>query len=52
MFDQKITGNKFLLFTVAGLLGAVLLSGCGHRGDLYLPDTETTQTAKQKKKAS
>jgi predicted small lipoprotein YifL len=50
MFDSQITGNKFLLFIVAGLLGAMLLSGCGHRGDLTLPDT--TDTAKQKKKAS
>ena len=50
MFDSQITGNKFLLFIVTGLLGAMLLSGCGHRGDLYLPDT--TETAKQKKKAS
>ncbi len=50
MFPQQVTGNKFLLLIVAGLLGAMLLSGCGHRGDLYLPDT--TETAKQKKKAS
>jgi predicted small lipoprotein YifL len=50
MFHSQVTGNKFLLFIVAVLLGAMLLSGCGHRGDLYLPDT--TETAKQKKKAS
>ena len=50
MFKQQVTGNKFLLFMVAMLFGVMLLSGCGHRGDLTLPDT--TETAKQKKKAS
>lgn len=50
MFQQDITGNKLLLLIIAGLLGVMLLSGCGHRGDLTLPDT--TETAKQKKKAS
>ncbi|MGB1311233.1 MAG: LPS translocon maturation chaperone LptM [Leucothrix sp.] len=50
MFRQGVAGNTFLLFIVAGLFAVVLLSGCGHRGDLYLPDT--TETAKQKKKAS
>jgi len=50
MFQQKITGNKFLLFIVSGLFTVLLLSGCGHRGDLYLPDT--ADTAKQKKKAN
>ena len=50
MFQDRKAGNKFLLFIVTGLLGAVLLSGCGHSGDLYLPDK--TETAKQKKKAS
>ena len=50
MFQADVTGNKLVLLIVAGLLGAALLSGCGYRGDLYLPDT--TETAKQKKKAS
>jgi len=50
MFHQEVTGNKYLLFIIAGLFAALLVSGCGHRGDLYLPDT--TETAKQKKKAS
>lgn len=52
MFQQQKTGNKFLLLIIAGLLGVMLISGCGHRGDLILPDTDTTETAKQKKKAS
>ena len=52
MFQQRVTGNKYLLFMVAGLLGVMLLSGCGHRGDLYLPDKEATETAKQKKKST
>ena len=50
MFKQGKAGNAFFLFIVAGLFSVLLLSGCGHRGDLYLPDT--TETTKQKKKAS
>ncbi len=50
MFQQKITGNKFLLFIVVGLFSVLLLSGCGHSGDLYLPDEP--ETAEQKKKSS
>jgi len=52
MFQQEITGNKYLLFIITGLFVALLVSGCGHRGDLYLPDTNTNETTKQKKKAS
>jgi len=50
MFRQQAVGNKNLLFIIAGLFTVLLVSGCGHRGDLYLPDT--TETAKQKKTAS
>ena len=50
MFHQEISGNKVIFFIIAGLFAAMLVSGCGHRGDLTLPDT--TETDKQKKKAS
>ena len=50
MFKRTNTGNKGLLLTMAALIGVMLLSSCGHRGDLYLP--EPTETTKQKKKAS
>ena len=47
----KVTclGNWVFLFIIGGLL-AVTLSGCGNKGDLYLPDT--TETTKEKKKAN
>ena len=50
MFQSEISGNKILLFIIAGLFAAMLVSSCGHRGDLTLPDT--TETDKQKKKSS
>jgi predicted small lipoprotein YifL len=42
-------GNWVFLFISVGLL-TVTLSGCGSKGDLYLPDT--TETTKDKKKAN
>ena len=47
----KVTGlgNWVFLFIMVGLL-SVTLSGCGSKGDLYLPDT--TETTKDKKKAN
>ena len=47
----KITclGNWVFLFIVVSVL-TVTLSGCGNKGDLYLPDT--AETTKEKKKAN
>jgi len=42
-------GNWVFLFITVGLL-TVTLSGCGNKGDLYLPDS--TETTKDKKKAN
>lgn len=50
MFKRICWGNWIFLFIVVGLFSVTLLSGCGHKGDLYLPDT--TETTKDKKKTN
>ena len=49
MFRRICWGNWIFLFIVVGLF-SVTLSGCGNKGDLYLPDT--TETTKDKKKSN
>ncbi|PWR00252.1 LPS translocon maturation chaperone LptM [Leucothrix pacifica] len=50
MFKRICWGNWIFLFIVVGLFSVTMLSGCGHKGDLYLPDT--TETTNDKKKTN
>jgi predicted small lipoprotein YifL len=52
MFKRICWGNWIFLFMVVGLFSVTMLSGCGNTGELYLPDTDTTETTKDKKKTN
>ena len=50
MFKQVCWGNRIFLIMVMGLFFVSLLSGCGPKGDLYLPKAKAADTTQDKQK--